>query len=1447
MRQRMVGSEIASCMVAALAAIWATLLVPAAAVAQSSSYLPIQPPVVQMVDKNNIDLLGPGLTYRLPLLSIGPAGPGGLSFEAIFNGSSPSGWSTNLIGSVTVVGSGPIGQTQPWISVSVGAGGHSEAFNLQGSCSPSCVYVSVYGTGSTLTVDTTGHIFTYTVSDGTVYKLTFNLGLTNNQLTEIDYPTGEVVTFSYVPMTVTQNGYTSTYNRLQSVTTSTGYGIHFDYGTNSDPSSFMTMLKATGWNMAVEYCGPTAASCSFTQSWPTAIFNYSGFSPSNVQPTSITDAAGLTTTFGYSAWLDTGGYYLQTIQKPSGWKETIGYTNRDGCDPNKSPCHYVGSVTYGAGTWNYTNYISQGSSPGITNSVIDPLGNIRTLTTGPGNNCLVMANDQDALGRSTAYLCDTSHRITQVTLPEHGYTKYDYDTRGNVTGVTKVPKPGSNLPNIIMHAVYDDACTPQTQNKCNKPNSITDGRNYTTTYTYDNGTGLLLEVQGPVVSVGASNIQPTTVYNYAQVPTKALSSPSQLSTVGSVWKLTSTATCATSVASVPSPLTMTSPLSCGGGAVDEVMSTTSYDGSNNALPTSVTSGVPLGTTGPRVTSSTAYDNVGNVSAVVGPLGTLGSDFTTKTWYNGMRQKVGVVGPKPDPANGLLYRAQHILHSPDGLVSEVDRGTATGYDNPDASGSSFGPKIKQVTAYDTVDRKSQDEVMDAGGTIYQVTQYGYDLANRLLCTAVRMNQSAFATLPVAADPCLPWRPSGSDGPDGPDRITHNSYDAANEITAITTGYATAAQRDEKKIYLYSDDGLPRVIGDGDGNLTTLAYDELDRLNAIEYPNPSGGGSSNTDIERYDYDNNSNVQHHTMRDQSVIGFTYDGLNRKLTKTPPESANAVSYGYDLLGHLTSEGFTNNAALNLTYQYDALGRKVKQTGPFGQVQSTWDDGGRRTQLKWPDGNFITYTYDKADEMVNVEQNNATSGPGLLASFSYDDLGNRTGVTRGNGVSTAYSHDGAGRLTSLVHAGVGNTQGYNQIHYNAAGEMTSFTTTNGAYAWTGASALNQSYAVNGLNQYTSVGAAPYSYDLRANLKTLSSGGAVYGYDTENRLTSMTGSPGAILGYYADGTLWKIVGSATTQFLYDGDQIIGEYDGSGALQRRYVPGPGIDEPLVWYEHADLATPRWLLANHQGSVIAWADTSSSIPNANINTYDEYGQPGSSNSGRFQYTGQAWLPEVAAYDYRARNYLPSIGRFMQTDPKGYDAGMNLYAYASDDPVDHSDPSGLSWLSDAWDYTKGLAGEIWGDVEAGAVPEIPGSAAVKVTEEVEEVAGAGSAEEEVAAAGANREPGSYTTMHESGKVYEGKGPRVRSELSGRRIEKETGDKHVATHWEQAESDREAFKQESRKLENSGGAKSDKTHNKIDSPGTKYRRQDGEPATPPSRPRSCSDPKGPTGAVSC
>jgi uncharacterized protein RhaS with RHS repeats len=201
---------------------------------------------------------------------------------------------------------------------------------------------------------------------------------------------------------------------------------------------------------------------------------------------------------------------------------------------------------------------------------------------------------------------------------------------------------------------------------------------------------------------------------------------------------------------------------------------------------------------------------------------------------------------------------------------------------------------------------------------------------------------------------------------------------------------------------------------------------------------------------------------------------------------------------------------------------------------------------------------------------------------------------------------------------------------------------------------------------------------------------------------------------------------------------------------------------------------------------------------------------------------------------RYYDPIAGRFLSVDPVTTDAKtgghFNRYAYADNNPYKYTDPdgrspvhAGLKALDLAVSAIEIMSAFHSGGAGAGIRATAEALLAPPGAKVAAKVMGAVGDAGKATAAAVKRETGSYTNLHASGKTYDGKGSRERSQESGRRVEKETGDQHTATDWSPAGSTREAFKQESQRLDSHGGPKSDTNHNKIESPGKKLREKDG------------------------
>jgi YD repeat-containing protein len=425
----------------------------------------------------------------------------------------------------------------------------------------------------------------------------------------------------------------------------------------------------------------------------------------------------------------------------------------------------------------------------------------------------------------------------------------------------------------------------------------------------------------------------------------------------------------------------------------------------------------------------------------------------------------------------------------------------------------------------------------------------------------MNPTVFGSLPAACT-------LGTAGSFGPDRISRNSYDNADDLLKVTSayanGYPATLQRDELT-YTYTCNGgtstncngTVATVADAKNNLTTYVYDGFDRLSKTQYPSPTTAGtSSTTDYEQLGYDPAGNVTSRRLRDGNSIGYSYDVLNRRTFMDLPATGNVtdsdVTYSYDLLGHLLQAIDANTH--RATYTYDALGRSVSEASPWATKTMQYDLAGRRTRLTWQNSFYVSYDYDAVNEMTAIHENGGTS----LATFGYDDFGRRTSRTLANGTSTSYGFDAVSRLTSLGLAGGTSSNAITLSSYSPAGEIGSRSASNDAFAWTQSANANRGYTPNGLNQYATIAGATQSYDSKGNMT--SSGGVSYAYNSKNQMSS-SGSN----GFYYDpiGRMDDASGS-NVLFDYDGSNMISELNtGTAAILRRYVFGPGGDEPIVW--------------------------------------------------------------------------------------------------------------------------------------------------------------------------------------------------------------------------------------------------------------------------------------------
>ncbi len=219
-----------------------------------------------------------------------------------------------------------------------------------------------------------------------------------------------------------------------------------------------------------------------------------------------------------------------------------------------------------------------------------------------------------------------------------------------------------------------------------------------------------------------------------------------------------------------------------------------------------------------------------------------------------------------------------------------------------------------------------------------------------------------------------------------------------------------------------------------------------------------------------------------------------------------------------------------------------------------------------------------------------------------------------------------------------------------------------------------------------------FTYDADGNVASRTASGVQsnFEYTFENRLARVTRDGSTLREYAFQGDSWQrrtaTEDGVTTSFLYDGDDVLAEFDNEDVLTAAHAAS-GLDSELWtlrWNGSGfDHQTP---LADAQ-NVIAVADAAGSVTaryryRAFGERVQTYGQtPPARMDPTFQ--GRTYDAGLGIYDYRNRSFDPATGRFLQRDPVlGGDPLFNPYCFPGNNPVTGSDPMGTDYVELRYD---------------------------------------------------------------------------------------------------------------------------------------------------------------------
>jgi RHS repeat-associated protein len=448
-----------------------------------------------------------------------------------------------------------------------------------------------------------------------------------------------------------------------------------------------------------------------------------------------------------------------------------------------------------------------------------------------------------------------------------------------------------------------------------------------------------------------------------------------------------------------------------------------------------------------------------------------------------------------------------------------------------------------------------------------------------------------------------------------------------------------------------------------NEVKCEYDTNGQL-AREYQNPSGVASTSSLYTGYTYDTTKSGEFFTKRlrmtsqrypSATTINYTYgtsgsvDDLLNRFKAVQNGSTNVVEY--------TDMGVATPAIVkypqpNLTLDYTATGALDR----FGRITDhAWKNAGGTSLVQ------IRHGYDRVGNRLYREDIAATNaGKSFDELYAYDGMNQLIDMQRGR-LNTAKNGIASGKnyQDNFAFDATGNWSTYKQDTTGAGFNLTQARTHNKAneIATIAGASTHVAHDANG-NMTKSV--LPHNWATALTLV----------YDAWNRLVIARDGATTVATCSYNGLnhrVRKIVGSETKLFYFNNWQCLEEYVGS-TCDARYVWGLRYIDDLVTYRKG--STDYYSLADANWNVIALTNASgvaqerynySAFGKVNIFDAALNVRSASSCSITRAFTGQVRDNETGLMLYRNRIYHTTLGRFVQRDPIGYNAGdVNLMRY-------------------------------------------------------------------------------------------------------------------------------------------------------------------------------------------